>query len=58
MSPPIASLTSAVENGGTAVLLLGVLGWRRAAVVVGVELGEPERAPEGCLIVSSRIGAR
>ena len=37
----------------TVVLLLGVLGWRLAATVVGAELGEPERAPEVSLIVSS-----
>ena len=59
MSPPTASRTVAAEKGGAAVLLLGVLGWRLAgAAVVGAELGEPERAPEECLIVSSRVVAR
>ena len=50
---PIASRTAAAENGGTAVLLFGVLGWRLAGAAVGAELGKPERAPEECLIVSS-----
>ena len=35
------------------VLLLGVLGWRLAGAAVGAQLGEPERAPEECPIVSS-----
>ena len=54
---PSASLTSAAENGGTGVPLLGATrrGERRSSAV---ELGESERAPEERLAVSSREVAR